>query len=429
MEARKKKMERYRMYLHRSQAVEDHYFLQLCPKRRIGILGGTFNPVHAAHVDLARKANREFALDETLFIVAKNPPHKNPGEIIDAVHRYQMVCLAVEKEQAMFPSAVEMEREGITYTVDTLHQLRASYGNTEFYYIIGSDTLYCLHTWKDVEEVCKLCSFIVFFRPGDDMEKMLLYTQNMQKEYEANILFSEHEGLDVSSSDIRERVQAGKSITGLVPETVRDYIVANALYGYKPVMDEAQIMNELQKILSPHRLQHTIGVRDCAVALAGKYKADIEKTAIAALLHDCAKPYGKEESVNLAKQYGIVFDDCEKMEPKLMHAALGAVLAREVYGVTDEEILSAIKYHTTGRENMSLIEKIIYIADFIEPNRHFSGVEQLRVLTERDLDKGVEAGLKLSILHVGDDKLHPRTKNALQYYMGKNNKGEDNING
>ena len=185
-------------------------------------------------------------------------------------------------------------------------------------------------------------------------------------------------------------------------------------------MDQAQIIKELQKVLSPHRFQHTIGVWDCAIKLAEKYHANIEKTAIAALLHDCAKPYKKKESVELGKQYGIEFDEWEMLEPKLMHATLGAVLAREVYGITDQEILSAIKFHTTGRENMTLIEKIIYIADFIEPNRNFEGVETLRAMTEQDLDKGVEAGLRLSIGYVETNKLHPRTWEAFNYYSELN---------
>ena len=220
------------MFLQENQTVEGHCFVQPFRRRRIGLMGGTFNPVHIAHIDLARKANLQFDLDETLFVVAKNPPHKDPEEILDAHHRFQMVCLAIEGEQGMTPSTIELEREGVTYTVDTLKQFCAANVNTEYFYIIGSDTLYFLHTWRNIAEVFRFCSFIVFFRPGGDMENMLLYAQKLQKEYSANIIFSEYDGLDISSSEIRQKVQAGESIRGLVPEAVRQYIYENSLYGY-----------------------------------------------------------------------------------------------------------------------------------------------------------------------------------------------------
>lgn len=185
-------------------------------------------------------------------------------------------------------------------------------------------------------------------------------------------------------------------------------------------MTEAEIVRKLQTTLSPKRFLHTIGVRECAKTLAAQYGGEAEKAETAALLHDCAKPYGKEESIILAKRCGVVFDEFELQESKLMHASLGAALAKDEYGVNDEDILNAIRYHTTGRKKMSLLEKIIYIADFIEPNRHFEGLEHLRETTLRDLDIGVEEGLRLSIRHVGKDTLHPRTRDALHYYQEQN---------
>ncbi len=162
-------------------------------------------------------------------------------------------------------------------------------------------------------------------------------------------------------------------------------------------MDKEEIILHLGKILKPQRFSHTMNVASCAVRLAETYGEDTESAYLAGLLHDCAKCYGVDELSEKIKSYGIVLDDISKKSPQLWHSYVGALEAKEVYGVDNEDILNAIYYHTIGRKNMSKLEKIIYLADAIEPSRSYSGVEKLRNLAKISLDEAVLEYTKMSI--------------------------------
>lgn len=153
-------------------------------------------------------------------------------------------------------------------------------------------------------------------------------------------------------------------------------------------------------MLHEERWQHTLGVVETAERLARLYGEDVEKARIAALLHDCAKELPKNHLLKSIEELGIVMDEIEVANEALWHAPAGAALARSEFGIQDEEILSAIRYHTIGRANMSGLEKIVYIADMIEPHRQFPGVEQIRELVESDLDKGCLAAFDASISYI-----------------------------
>ena len=148
--------------------------------------------------------------------------------------------------------------------------------------------------------------------------------------------------------------------------------------------------------LKHKRIPHVLGTEQEAIRLAERYGADVEKARRAALLHDCTKKLEMEEQLALCAQYGIELDELEQVALKLLHSKTGAAIARDVFGV-DDEIYSAIYFHTTGRANMTLLEKIIYLADYIEPTRDFPGVDTLRNACYEDLDKGLLLGLEMSI--------------------------------
>ncbi|MCC8160389.1 MAG: bis(5'-nucleosyl)-tetraphosphatase (symmetrical) YqeK [Oscillospiraceae bacterium] len=166
---------------------------------------------------------------------------------------------------------------------------------------------------------------------------------------------------------------------------------------------------KLKKALSPKRYAHSLGVADEAKRLALKYGADEEKAYTAGLLHDCAKGYSIEEQIELCERLNVLLDDAALQCPPVIHGFLGSVIAKTEYGINDEEILSAIKYHTVGRAGMSLLEKIVYIADMTEVNRDFDGVENLRETLERGLNEAlmlsVEQQLKLQTKRRG--VIHP----------------------
>ncbi len=179
-------------------------------------------------------------------------------------------------------------------------------------------------------------------------------------------------------------------------------------------MRESEMYKRLRTLMDEERYAHSLGVRDCAVMLAERYGADVGKARLAGLLHDCAKGLSRQEMINRAMEAGIELGPEEFQSEALLHGAVGAIIARQVFGVEDPEILSAIECHTTGKRDMALLDKIIYLADYIEPNRDFPGVEDLKQAAMEDLDKAVLMALRRTIKYVLDTDrfLHPRTVEA-----------------
>ncbi|MGE4282456.1 MAG: bis(5'-nucleosyl)-tetraphosphatase (symmetrical) YqeK [Clostridia bacterium] len=185
------------------------------------------------------------------------------------------------------------------------------------------------------------------------------------------------------------------------------------------MMDESKMIEKLEGLLTPCRFKHSIGVRDTAVGLAKIYGGDAEKARIAGLLHDCAKDVKKQQILQQCDNFGIVLDEIEKTEFRLVHGPLGVKFAQCYFGIEDKEILNAIYYHTVGKENMDILTKIIYLADFIEPNRDFPGVENLRKTAQKNLDKAIVLAIDGTILHVLEKGrlIHPSTINARNYIL------------
>ena len=187
---------------------------------KIGILGGTFNPVHIGHLILAEEASEKLKLDKVVFMPVYLPPHKNAPELIAAQDRYQM-CLWATKDNSNFAvSRLEIDRQGKSYSVETLKELRKKYGKkAQMFFLTGSDSLKELFSWKDVDEIFKLSQFVVAQRPGYPIERL---------PGEAKVVLITP--IEVSSSLIRQRVKEGKSIRYLVPDKIREYIVNHNLY-------------------------------------------------------------------------------------------------------------------------------------------------------------------------------------------------------
>ena len=186
--------------------------------------------------------------------------------------------------------------------------------------------------------------------------------------------------------------------------------------------NESEMLHYLQVNLSEKRLKHSISVSETAVALASKYGENIEKSRIAGLVHDCAKNMKSSELIKMASDHEIYIDEVFQNNPSILHGHVGSIIAREVMGISDQDILNAIAYHTTGRRDMSLLEKIIYIADYIEPLRKISGLEQLRSLSYVDLDAAVIKSLGNSIEYVisENELLQLDTVGARNYLLIKN---------
>lgn len=201
-------------------------------KERVGILGGTFNPVHLGHLILAQSAIEAFDLDRVLFIPCGIPAHKDPGVLIDARHRLGMVKAAVAGDSRFEASDVEIRRGGVSYAVDTVTQLHEVYPQAELIFVIGSDTLPELYLWKNIYTLLSLCRFGVFCRPGYDPAVSSPASLHLDDPWATRVLEGVSVGrrIDISSSDIRYRLAEGLSIRYLVPEAVESYIAAHGLY-------------------------------------------------------------------------------------------------------------------------------------------------------------------------------------------------------
>ncbi|NQT29858.1 MAG: nicotinate-nucleotide adenylyltransferase [Candidatus Saganbacteria bacterium] len=199
--------------------------------QRIGIMGGTFNPIHKGHLALAKAAMEQFALNKIIFVPAGMPPHKNAKEVIDKKHRYQMVKRAIKNKRNFCISRIELDRTGITYAVDTFNKLARKYGKkTKLFYIMGLDSINEILDWKKPLELFSLCEFIVGTRPGTRIRtfRRLVKFPPLQKEVDKIHLMELKE--NISSSEIRERIKAKKSVRSLVPRVIENYIHKYGLY-------------------------------------------------------------------------------------------------------------------------------------------------------------------------------------------------------
>ena len=201
----------------------------------IGLMGGSFNPIHCGHVALARAALESGRVERVLFLPTGNPPHKKEG-LADKFERLRMVELAVEHEAGMAVCREEIDRDGVIYTVDTLAALKRKMPDCTLTYLIGADTLRALGTWRRVETVIERCKFLVMMREGETREEVIrlagLWTQRG-----AQIDFLDARKMDISSTQIREQIQKGLPFERLVPQAVADYIHEHGLYGAKTGME------------------------------------------------------------------------------------------------------------------------------------------------------------------------------------------------
>lgn len=204
-------------------------YLRMKPNR-IGLLGGTFNPVHNGHLKMAYIALYEFGLGEISFLPLGTPPHKRDDFVASVQHRLEMIKIAIADEKRFTLSTLETDRKGYTYTVDTLELLARSQTQKAYYYIIGADTLFELENWRNYERVFILTDFICILRPGQDVAKVRKHANKLNERYGNKIHLANECGPSISSSHIRTQIYANKLTDGLVPRKVAQYIIQHRVY-------------------------------------------------------------------------------------------------------------------------------------------------------------------------------------------------------
>lgn len=396
--------------------------------QQIGIVGGTFNPIHCGHLMMAQIASEQFHLDKVLFIPARNPAHKLNDDVVSHHYRYKMVELSVKDNPIFEANSIEIMRTGVTYTIDTLMSLREQNPDAKLNFIIGADTLIQLKSWKKHKKLFELCRFLVYNRLGDTSKATLLEAKEEYKKDGGIIEFIDGPLIGISSTYVRNRIIKGKSIRYIVPDAVREYIETTQIYEKEEnnIPDVEHLKSKLLKALTKSRYNHSTNVSESAVQLALEYGVDVQKAEVAGLMHDCAKCYSNIKKRKLAKKYGMM-DKIYQRKPDLAHAEIGAAVAKEQYGIEDEEILSAIQKHTTGAEEMSLLDEIIYLADIIEVDRDFEGVDELRRLASIDLHQAVMMAMKQTVEHIKkkNGEVHPRTLMAYEKLKQKYQASEE----
>ncbi len=379
---------------------------------RIGICGGTFDPLHKGHLALVEAALASGQLDKVIVIPAGTPPHKKDRLVAPALYRFVMAQKAFANNPAVTVSDVEILRHGPSYTLDTANHFRLTQPHDQFYLIYGSDILCDIENWH--QPLALLASFRLLLadRGGIADTASRARAAELAKNYGADISFFALPALELSATQIRRLAGSSVDISGLVPEPVRLFIKKHALYQWQTELAEIKgslwdrlhdIERALWCLLSEKRQLHSLNVLRYALFLAIRHGVCPEKAGLAAILHDCAKNLPLKEQRELAAAY----HEADLSAEKLVHGPAGAQLAKIRFNITDPAVLDAICYHSTGRAGMTRLDQIIFLADKIEPAREFADLDQIRQAALTDLDQASLLCLEEVRLQLARKKLPP----------------------
>ncbi len=386
---------------------------------RIGIYGGTFNPPHIGHIRAAGCAVEMLDLDKLLLVPDRIAPHKViPEGSPTPEQRLDMLRIAVSGLPKAEVCDLELHREGPSYTCDTIAQLRAVYPDAELVLMMGTDMFTSFTNWREPERILQNASLAVFCR-GEKGEKSRIAIQKEKLEAQGAAVYTvENPVVDISSTQLRRMLVFGCA-GPFLPDGVGDYIREKGLYGTgrdhrNLPMDELEAV--VVSLLNPNRVAHVLGCRDTAAKLAERWGGDVTDAARAGLLHDITKALDGPLQLTLCGEYGTILSDFSRRYPKTLHALTGSLVAERIFG-ENEAVVSAICSHTTGKANMNTLEKIIYVADYMEPCRNFPGVERLRELAFSDLDAALKCGLETTLEHLKNQgsEVSPESREALAW--------------
>ena len=387
--------------------------------KRIGIYGGTFNPPHIGHIQAAGQAVRMLQLDHLYLIPDCIAPHKvMPENSPSDMQRLEMLSIAAKDSPRMEVLDIEIRRQGISYTWETVCLLKDMHPDAELVLLMGTDMFLSFHTWKHPEEITRRASLGVFYR-GEKGERERIETRKAEMENQGiKVYLVENDVISISSTQLR-RLLAFRCAGEFLPEGVLDYIRENRLYDTRTDWKNLT-MEELERVvvslLNPNRVAHVLGCRDTAVELAKHWGADVTDAARAGILHDITKAIDGPLQLTLCEAYGKILDAFSRKYPKTLHALTGSMVAERIFG-ENEAVVSAIRHHTTGKADMNLLEMIIYVADYMEPNRNFPGVEKLRELAYTDIRAALKLGLEMTLEHLKrqGNEVSPESREALAF--------------
>ena len=360
----------------------------------IAIYGGSFNPPHLGHVEAAKTVARQLRPDRLLIMPDRTPPHKDLAEgSPSAQERLALCALAFRDVPGAEVCDLELRREGKSYTADTVELLQQRYPGDALFLVMGTDMLMSFEEWYRFEFLLRSCTLTVLAREELEGETLRRQAAYLRQTYGAHVLLLVHEPLPMQSSRIREGLKL-RQCADQLDDRVYGEIIRRGYYDALPEL--GWLREKAYAYLDEKRIAHVAGCESEAVLLARHWGEDPETAATAGILHDITKKLNEAEQLNLCRKYGIMCDNAELANPKLLHARTGAALARDLFGISDA-VYEAIRWHTTGKPDMTMLEKIIYLADYIEPTRDFPGVDKLRRICYEDLDAAMALGLGMSL--------------------------------
>ena len=319
------------------------------------IFGGTFDPPHPGHRNILCEIMRH-GYDEAFVIPDKIPPHKQKAKDGDDFKtRFEKTRALFADMQNVTVSDIENKREGKSYTADTLRILREAYPEREFYLAMGSDVFVTVDRWYNAEYILNTTPIITCARTPADIEKISEHKKILEKNYNCSIIVYDVNILELSSTQLRS-----------------------------PLVQMIDAHN--RQNLKPSRYDHVMSVANYAASIAHLHGIDPFDAYVASLAHDCTKYLDDKGQLEYFKEHNITLTDGELECPKIWHQISGAHFAKTVFGIENEDIINAVRYHTTGRPAMSPLEKLVCLADSIEPTRDYAGVEKMREAAKHDLD-------------------------------------------
>ena len=373
---------------------------------RIGIYGGTYNPPHVGHMRAAAHAIEALKLDRLLLIPNNIAPHKQmPEDAATAQQRMDMLRMSAKGLEKTEILDLELQRDGKSYTSDTVTQIRKIYPEGELFLLMGTDMFLNFLTWHEYRTISDQVTLAVFYRGERGEQEAVCRQQERLEEMGIRVVRICNPVTAISSTDLRRMLIFGCADPYLCPG-VGDYIRAQGLYDtgrdYKNLPMNA-LEETVVKLLKENRVVHVLGCRDAAVELARQYGENEVDAARAGLLHDITKALDGPLQLTLCSEYDILLSKFSQENPKTLHALTGSLVAEQVFG-ENQAVVTAIRYHTTGRPAMSRLEKILYLADYIEANRNFPGVDRLRAAAHRSLDEGMLMGLEMTLSQLREQK-------------------------
>lgn len=397
--------------------------------KRLGIYGGSFNPIHIGHIRAARAFYDEMQLDELIIIPTAVSPFKTDFDN-DPYERLKMAKAAFENdERNIAVSDYEIEKGGKSYTYLTLEHFSSP--DIELFFLMGTDMLLSLGEWKNPDIILKLAT-VCHVRREDidpDTEKAIGEAKaRYEREYNAKIIDLISEPFEVSSTEIRNAVKEGKSISDFVIPEVESIIKNDRLYLPCP------LYATVRKLVREKRWKHIFATEEEALRLSDIFdlsSSDKEKLRIAAVLHDITKYLTREEHLSLLDEMGITPDEGTLASEKTLHQMTGAYLSKKLHpDMVDDTVFDAIRYHTTGKADMSITTKLMYLSDFIEPTRTFPDCVKLRAIFYGMIEKGDKLktldeimliSLDMTIADLKDNghPIHSDTEKAREYIIEK----------